>query len=92
MPTSLTPEERSQRSRLGAHILHSRYDGREITANARAAGPGRIEYWLKQVDPGLPEAERIRRAGHLKKAFYAELALKSSIARRRKREAAERHA
>ena len=41
------------------------------------------------VDPEgvLPEAERIRRAEHARKAYFTRLALKSAQARRRKREA-----
>ena len=48
---------------MSAYALHSRYDGREITAEARAV------LWRKyedQVDPDrvLPAKERQRRAKH----------------------------
>ncbi len=87
--SSLTPTERSLRSRLGAHALHAKYSGLEITRVARAASPGSDEYWLRQVDTHLPEEERLRRARHLKKAHFTRLALRSSIVRRRNREGAE---
>jgi len=87
---SLTPEERSTRARMAAHALHSKYAGDEITAAARAASPGSNAYWEQKVDPDLElaPAERARRASHAKKAHFARLALKSSIARRRNREGA----
>ncbi len=50
--------------------------------------PGRkafLERFEREVDPEgvLPPAERQRRAGHLKKAYFTKLALASSRARRR---------
>jgi hypothetical protein len=69
--------------RVGAHRLHALYDSRELTANARAAADARF---YDATDPTLPEAERQRRAEHLRKAYYAELALKSATARRKRRE------
>lgn len=87
--SSLTPTERSLRSRLGAHALHAKYSGLEITRVARAASPGSDDYWLHRVDTDLPEEERLRRARHLKKAYFTRLALKSSIARRHEREGAD---
>lgn len=89
MTLSLTPAERVLRSRLAAHALHAKYSGREVTRAARAASPGSDDYWLAQVDTDLPEGERLRRARHLKKAYFTRLALKSSIARRRRRGGAE---
>lgn len=87
---SLSPEERTLRARMAAHTLHSKYDGREITASARAAGPGSDDYWLEQVDPDqeLDPKERARRASHAKRAHYQRLALKSAISRRKNREGA----
>jgi hypothetical protein len=81
---SMTPEQRSLRARAGAHALHAKYDSRELTANARAAW---FKKFLDQVDectPGLPEAERLRRAEHLVRAHMARLALASSRARAKK--------
>jgi hypothetical protein len=66
------------RARIGAHSLHAKHDSRELTANARAASPGSLAYWLAHVDPDgtLDEVERHRRAEHAKKAHFAALALK----------------
>ena len=72
MSDSLTPSERSQRSRLAAHVLHSRYDSRELTKPARDKFNQRF---LDEVDPErkLPEAERQRRAEHARKAYFTAL-------------------
>jgi hypothetical protein len=52
----LTPEERSARSRIAAHTLHSKYDSKVLTAPGRRAFLERFE---REVDPnGLPEKER----------------------------------
>lgn len=79
-----TPAERSLRARAAAYRLHSLYDSRDITANARAAFQDRF---TKQVDPDgvLPETERQRRAECARKAYYADLAAKSARARRMRR-------
>ncbi len=84
MPDSLTPAERSMRARLAAHVSHSRHDPKERT---RAARDKFEERFLDEVDPDrtLPEAERLRRAGHARKAYFTRLALKSAQARRGKR-------
>ena len=78
---SLSPEQRSLRASAAAHTMHARNDSREITANARA---GFLAKFLREVDaatPGLPEAERLRRAEHLLRAHMQRLALASSKAR-----------
>jgi hypothetical protein len=79
----LTPTERSLRARAAAYRLHSLYDSRQLTANARAAFQDRF---ARQVDPDgiLPEAERQRRAECARKAYYAALAAKSARARRQR--------
>ena len=76
----LSSQEAALRGRIGAHALHARRDSREITARARAAFLSRFE---RDVDPEgvLPEAERRRRAGHARRAYFARLALKSARAR-----------
>lgn len=58
---------------MGANGLHSRYDSRQLTANARAAFNDRF---VREVDPDgvLPEAERQRRAECARKAYFAGLA------------------
>lgn len=78
----MTPAERSLRARLAAHILHSRVDPKSHTAPARAAFDARFE---READPDgvLPLEERLRRAGHLKKAHFTRMALRSAQARRR---------
>ena len=84
MPDSLTPAERSQRARLAAHVLHSRYDSKALTQPAREAMERRF---LDEVDPDriLPEGERSRRADHARKAYFTRLALKSAAARKARR-------
>jgi hypothetical protein len=76
----VTPEERAQISRMGAHALHSRYDSRVMSQPARDAFMARFE---DEVDPDgiLPEAERKRRAEHAKKLYFTRLAHKSAKAR-----------
>ena len=72
-----------QIARLGAYALHSKYDGRYLTANARAAFLARFE---DQVDPDrqLSPDERSKRAVMARKAYFLRLAMKSATARRRK--------
>ncbi len=57
-------------------------DTTAATAPARRAFDERFE---RQVDPdgSLPPAERARRAGHARKAYFGRLALKSAQARRK---------
>lgn len=78
MPSS----ERVLRARLAAHTKWANQDPVEGTAAARAAFLDRFEL---QVDPdfALDPAERARRAGHARKAYFTKLALKSAQARRK---------
>jgi hypothetical protein len=87
----LSPAERSLIARAAAYRLHSLYDSRELTANARAAFADRF---ARQVDPDrlLPEDERHRRAECAPKAYYSALAAKSARARRARRDARDRDA
>lgn len=80
----LTPAERSLLARAAAYRLHSLYDSRDLTANARAAFRDRF---ATEVDPDriLPEAERQRRAECARKAYYTALAAKSARVRRSRR-------
>jgi hypothetical protein len=69
------------RARLAAHVSHSRHDPKERT---RAARDKFEQRFLDEVDLDrtLPEAERERRAGHARKAYFTRLALMSAQARR----------
>lgn len=83
---SLTPGERTLRSRLAAHTLHAHGDSNAIAARARAGFLARFE---REVDPDgvLSEAERAKRAEHARRAYFARLALKSARARRARKAA-----
>jgi hypothetical protein len=78
---SLTPAERSLRAKLAAHTLHKNVDSRVHTEAARAAFSARFG---KEVDPTglLDPKERARRAEQAKRAYFANLAFRSSKARR----------
>lgn len=80
----MSPAERSLRARAAAYKLHSLYDSRELTANARSAMRDRF---AREVDPDgiLSPAERERRAECARKAYYSSLAAKSARARRERR-------
>ncbi|HUP72203.1 MAG TPA: hypothetical protein VM282_04080 [Acidimicrobiales bacterium] len=83
--SSLTPSERAIRARIAAHVRLASSDPVEMTEAARKAGPGRIEYWERAVDPDgvLDLSERLRRAEHAKKAHFSRLAFKSAKVRGR---------
>jgi hypothetical protein len=78
---SLSSEQRSLRASLAAHAMHAKHDSREITTNARAARFGKFLQTVDEQTPGLPEAERLRRAEHLLRADMKRLALRSSRVR-----------
>jgi hypothetical protein len=80
-PSTLT--ERSLLGRLAAHAKWAQTDPLEGTAAARAKF---LLRFLDQVDPDriLPEAERLRRAEHARKAYMTKLALRSARARRKR--------
>jgi hypothetical protein len=77
------PADLALRGRIGAHLLHARYDSKVLTAPARAAFLAGFE---RAVDPDgrLPADERRRRAAHLRAAHFARLARLSALARRRR--------
>jgi hypothetical protein len=79
-----TPTELALIGRIGGLTTASRYDGREITAKARATFRASFE---REVDPDgtLPEPERLRRAEAARRAHYARLGLASARARRKAR-------
>lgn len=76
----VTPEQRALRGRLGAAVLHSRYDSRYLTQAARRKF---LERFINEVDPyrRLPEAERLRRAEQARQAHFLRLAMASAKAR-----------
>ena len=75
-PTPLAPLY----GRIGGLRLAATHDPKAYTAAARRAF---AESFERQVDPEgvLPPEERTRRAVAAKKAYYAELAYRSAIAR-----------
>ena len=78
---ALTPSQRTQRARLAAHSRWAHvHDRTEATRPAREAFNKRF---YDDVDPNreLPAADRERRAGNARKAYYARLSLKSAQAR-----------
>jgi hypothetical protein len=82
---ALTPKERSDASRIGAHFLHAQYDSRALTAPARAGFDASFKRKVRLEAEGngeiLTEAEVTRRAGHLKKAHMLRMARVSAKAR-----------
>ena len=79
----------AQRGRLGAHAAHSRNDPRAMTAAARGSFLSSFER-IADPDGVLPDAERLRRAEHLKRAHFLRLAMTSASTR--KARAGQRHA
>jgi excisionase family DNA binding protein len=73
-------ERMRMQRRAAAHALHSLYDGREITKPARDAFMARFD---AIVDPEgvLSRSERSRRAHQAKRAYFTDLARRSSKAR-----------
>lgn len=81
MSSTRTPSEIALQAKVAAHRKWATHDPVEGTAAARAAFLERFE---AQVDPSITDpAERSRRADQLRKAYFAELALKSAQARRK---------
>jgi hypothetical protein len=81
---SLSPAERRLLGQAGAHKSWAQTEDRTArTAPAREAFNARFE---DEVDPNreLTEVERARRAESARRAYYAELALRSVQARRRR--------
>lgn len=70
-----SPARRRLAGQIGAFSLHSKYDSKELTANARKAFQSKFE---RQVDPDgiLEPQERARRADALRSAHYKRLSLK----------------
>jgi hypothetical protein len=80
---SFDSEDMARRGVIGAHVLHSRYDSRDLTKKARETFLSSFDL---AVDPEqvLPPSERKRRSAHLRKAHYQRLARLSALARARR--------
>lgn len=79
----------SHYGQIGAHIMHSRHCGREVTKAARDEFLSSFE---RQVDPDgvLNPEERARRAAHARSAHFARLALLSAQKRAARRKGGDR--
>ncbi|WP_445160798.1 hypothetical protein ACTXG5_21960 [Mycobacterium sp. Dal123C01] len=85
--TGLTAFERKKRSEKAVHTQWAKETNRTArTAAARGNSPSSLRYHEKQIDPDglLLPAERRKRAESARKAYFADLALRSAKARRRK--------
>lgn len=83
----MPPSERTAQARIAAHTSWANTsDPSARTAPARRAFLDRFE---REVDPDgvLSPADRERRAGHARQAYFARLALKSAQSRRAQRSA-----
>jgi hypothetical protein len=79
----LDPTSRVLRAKIAAHTLWASCPDRaRQTQAARSAAFARF---LDQVDPSLPEKERVRRAEHLRRAWMAKLAFQRERARSKAR-------
>lgn len=93
MADSMNREQRALAGRFGAHKSWANTtDPAARTAPARAAGPGSLDRWEREVDPDgvLDPAERHRRAESARKAYYTRLALRSSRSRTKAADARRR--
>lgn len=77
----MTPEQRRLRSQAGAHAMWANTPDR--TARTAAARKGAMSRFERQVDPDgvLSPVERAKRADNAQQAHMKSMALKSSLAR-----------
>jgi hypothetical protein len=82
MSSSAEAARRSLAGQIAAHSKWAQHDPVEGTARARAKF---LQRFLDEVDPNreLPEAERLRRAEHARRAWMLKLALRSAEVRRK---------
>ncbi len=82
MSRTRTAAEISLQGQIGAHISWALTPDR--SARTRRAREQFLDRFQREVDPEgkLPPEERARRAEHLRKAYFARLALASAKARR----------
>lgn len=79
MTTRLSAHARA--GRIGGLVSASRHDPRDMTRAARA---GLAEKWLRETDPALPMAERVRLAGINKRLHYARVSAAGVKARKKR--------
>lgn len=75
-----TPADRALVARIAASTRWAHESDR--TAATKPARDARFQRYLDQIDPSLPEAERVARAELLRRADMQRLALKSAQVRR----------
>jgi hypothetical protein len=84
----LTPEQRSQRARIGGLTRASRYDSHEVTRPAKLAFQERFRRQVREAAAAageqLPEVEVERRTKAALDAYMVRLAYRSSRARQAK--------
>jgi len=85
VPQRMSPAQRSLHARMAAHRSWAQTD--DPAARTAPARQRFLDRFVREVDPEekLPEKERLRRAGHARKAYFAALALRSARARQAKR-------
>ena len=85
----LSPSERVLRASIAVNESWARTEDR--TARTEPGRRALLDRFERQVDPDgtLLPAERAKRAENARRAYFKQLALRSAIARRRRREAAE---
>jgi hypothetical protein len=67
---------------MGANALWAKTEDRTaISAPGREAAEARFERQVREQFPNLPDDEVVKRARNARKAFYAEIQLKSARAR-----------
>jgi hypothetical protein len=86
MPKKTKDSDLTLLGRKGAHKLHATHDSRRTSQAGRDAFNGRFEEQIDRDFPDLDPLERSKRAEHLKKAYFADLALKSAQARRSRKD------
>lgn len=78
----MTPAQRKLRAQMGAHALWAKTPDRTaVSAPGREAAEARFEKQVREQFPHLPDNEIAKRAASARKAFYAEIQLKSARAR-----------
>lgn len=74
--------QRQLRGRIGGLSLIATHGA--DNPNLRTARRAFLDRFLKEIDPSLPQSERLDRAETAKRLYMTKLSLKSSIARARR--------